>query len=113
MKIIEASYGASYELLGLWEKISLRAEISEGDDEQEALALLKKQVQQFHERSNPIASPGEKVIQIEKKPKLTPKDVLIGEINACTSVTMLEQNKLLATNYGLMDEYNQKLKQFK
>lgn len=112
MKIIEASYGASFEMLGLWEKISLRAEIGEGDDEQEALALLKKQVQQFHERSNPIASHGEKVIQMEK-PKLTPTEVLIAEINACTSESMLIQNKLLATNYGLMDTYNKKLKQFK
>lgn len=63
MKIIEASYGCSFELLGMWAKPHLRAELEEGDDEIQKLLELKQRIDKFYELAFP-----EKTIQLKQKP---------------------------------------------
>jgi len=130
MKIEKITYSQSHETLshsGLrtWYKFEAGGTVDQGENMEEAVATLKKFVQENvfpdlgmaneYMGGNHSDIPGHQmsVQQVEKEPKETAVGRIIKQINDSSSEVVLQSFKLLAkSNQQVQEAYDNKLKTF-
>lgn len=112
MKIKSIEYGESVQTsYDTWKKLSLTAELEEGDKEEDAINKLQSRVSEFMKKQTEIAS----VNQFKSPQKTTTDAHLLADlegINGSTSIEELKTFHLRAkNNLSLLTAYNEKEKE--
>lgn len=99
----------------LFETIGLGATIDEGDNQEQCLDELKRQVIEYHEKNMPViddTQTGMYVKQIsEPTAKLSAKEQIINDIGTCSEIKVLESYRLIAkSDIQVQQAYDNQLK---
>jgi hypothetical protein len=121
MKIEKISYQKLFPL-GMYinERVGMEATLQDGDIYEDCFAELKKEVENFHRKSNPQLYNGNEaivssfdgvgVIQKEKPGTLS---AIIEQVKQCSEKPVLESFKLIAKKYPeIQSVYDEKMKEF-
>lgn len=100
------------------EKIGIEVELDETDDLDTVFQELKTKVERLHIENMPVLVASnpiiEQVQQIKEppKPKLSPEETMINEINTCKELKVLESYRLIVKkNPKYQEIYDRKLKE--
>lgn len=109
MRMTEIEIGASYEItMGLWRKVSIRAELDENENVDEVTKQLREKVDEI------ILPPtnGHTQTQIPQEPPPQPdtEETIVNEINKITNIEKLKSYHYIANNNypKIQEAYNNK-----
>lgn len=96
------------------ERIGMEASLDDGEDEHEALAILKNQVEKFHRDSNPNYVEGTPIAPVLEcqVDRGDPTKALIQDIDTCKEVKVLETYRFMVKgNQQLSEAYDRKMEE--